>query len=139
MSGSRSRIGRRFAALGERIDDSGDNKHGFRGPLLMFCQDWGIWDAHRRNRVEPKGHRGTLKIDAERRGDWNLIELLVVGNRIRCVANGELVFDFTDQPDMLRESPIGLQLHSNSKPQEFRFRGLVVSREPRDELITLKR
>ena len=27
------------AALGERFTDKGENAHGFKGPLLMFCHD----------------------------------------------------------------------------------------------------
>ena len=123
--------------LGERFTDKGDNKHGFRGPLLMFCHDWGIWDAYRRNRTVPEGHRGTLNVAPERKGDWNLVEVLVTGNRIRFVANGQLVFDFTDKPEMLQPSPIGLQLHSNQRPQEFLFRGLLLTTDPEDKLVTL--
>jgi hypothetical protein len=122
------------AILGEKIADKGGNAFGFRGPLVMFCADWGIWDAHRRNRVVPVG----AGPKAEKVGDWNLIEVLVVGDRIRCVANGTLVFDFTDKPGMLRASPIGLQLHSNDRPQEYRFRGLVLSPNPEDRLVTAK-
>ena len=126
------------AALGERFEDKGDNKHGFKGPLLMFCHDWGIWDAYRRNRIEPANHRGTLKIENENVGKWNQIEILAKGNRIRFVANGKLVFDFTDKPEMLKASPIGLQLHSNNRPQEFRFKGLWISESPGDDLVTLE-
>ena len=126
------------AALGERIEDEGGNAFGFRGPLLMFCHDWGIWDAHRRNRIEPANQKGGLKVASEKKGDWNRIEILVRGNRIRFVNNGELVFDFTDQPEMLQASPIGLQLHKNQKPQEYRFRGLVLTENPEDELVTLE-
>lgn len=122
------------AALGERITDKGDNKFGFRGPLLMFCHDWGVWDAHRRNRIVPRGSGPK----AEKKGAWNLIEILVLGNRIRFVANGKLVFDHTDKPDMLQKSPLGLQLHSNAKPQEYRFRGLLLTENPEDQLITLQ-
>ncbi|NIP93952.1 MAG: DUF1080 domain-containing protein [Akkermansiaceae bacterium] len=126
------------AALGERFEDKGGNRHGFKGPLLMFCHDWGIWDAYRRNRVEPAGQRGPLSNHpAEKKGDWNRIEILVRGNRIRFVANGRLIFDFTDKPAMLQASPIGLQLHSNNRPQEFRFRGLILSTDPADQLVTL--
>jgi type 1 glutamine amidotransferase len=125
------------AVLGEKIEDRGE-PFGFRGPLLMFANDWGIWDAHRRNRVHPPGHEGTWNpAGVEREGDWNRIEILVRGNRIRFVANGKLVLDFTDRPEMLRASPIGLQLHSNDRPQEYRFRGLVLVEDPRDELATL--
>jgi type 1 glutamine amidotransferase len=125
------------AVLGEKIEDKGD-PFSFRGPLLMFANDWGIWDAHRRNRVHPPGHAGAWSpAGVEREGDWNRIEILVRGERIRFVANGKLVFDFTDRPDMLRASPIGLQLHSNDRPQEYRFRGLVLVEDPKDELVTL--
>ena len=132
------------AALGKPFVDKGDRVakgaqgFGFKGPLLMFCHDWGIWDAYRRNRIEPKGHRGTLQIGSEAKGDWNLVEILVKGNRIRFAANGVEVFDFTDEGKMLQASPIGLQLHSNQRPQEFRFRGLVLSANPRDELVSLR-
>ena len=125
------------AALGERFVDKGGNQHGFKGPLLMFCHDWGIWDAYRRNRIEPAGHNGTLTIENENVGRWNQIEILAKGNRIRFVANGKLVFDFTDQPEMLKASPIGLQLHANNRPQEFRFKGLWISDSPGDDLVTL--
>jgi lysophospholipase L1-like esterase len=126
-----------IAALGERIEDEGGNAFGFRGPLLMFCHDWGIWDANRRNRIEPRDQKGAMKITSEKTGGWNSIEILVTGNRIRFVNNGELVFDFTDDPAMLQDSPIGLQLHKNAKPQEWQFRGLVLTETPEDKLLTL--
>ena len=126
------------SVLGERFTDQGENAYGFKGPLLMFCHDWGIWDAYRRNRVEPAGHKGTLVNLTERKGDWNLVEVLVIGDRIRFAANGAQVFDFTDKPEMLKDSPIGLQVHSNGKPQEWRFRGLVLTTNPEDRLITVK-
>jgi hypothetical protein len=126
------------AALGEKITDKGD-AFSFRGPLLMFCQDWGIWDANRRNRIEPAGHAGTWNPkDIEKVGDWNRIEVLVRGDRIRFAANGKLVFDFTDKPGMLKASPIGLQLHSNDRPQDYSFRGLVLVEEPRDQMATVQ-
>lgn len=124
------------AALGERFDDKGDNNFGFRGPLLMFCHDWGIWDAYRRNRIEPKDQKGAIKLDAEKVGDWNSVEILVIGNRVRFAVNGTMVFDFTDAPENLKASAIGLQLHSNQKPQEYRFRGIVISENPEDRMVT---
>jgi hypothetical protein len=122
--------------LGEIIEDKGQ-AFGFRGPLLMFCHDWGIWDAHRRNRIYPPGHKGFYQPGLEKKGDWNQVEILVIADRIRMVGNGELVIDMTDKPEMLKSSPIGLQLHSNGRPQEFRFRGLIVVENPTDELVTL--
>jgi Domain of Unknown Function (DUF1080) len=121
------------AALGEVFTDAGENRFGFKGPLLMFCHDWGIWDAHRRNRIAPVGAGPKV----EKKGEWNLLEFWAKGDRIQCVANGTLVFDFTDKPDMLKKSPLGLQLHSNGKPQEFHFRGLTLTTNPQDMLVTL--
>jgi len=123
------------AVLGEKYTDQGD-PHSFKGPLLMFCNDWGIWDANRRNRVYPAGHAGTLQIKKENIGQWNRIEVLVIGDHIRMVANGDVVIDFTDEPGLLRPSPIGLQLHSNDQPQEFFFRGLVLTEKPSNQLLT---
>ena len=81
---------------------------------------------------------GGWRHPTENVGDWNRIEVLVVGDRIRMVANGQLVIDFTDAQEMLSTSPIGLQLHSNERPQEFRFRGLILSEDPEDQLLTLE-
>jgi hypothetical protein len=69
-------------------------------------------------------------------GDWNRIEILVLDNRIRMAANGELMIDYTDKPELLRESPIGLQIHANSKPEGYHFRGLLLSENPEDRLLT---
>jgi hypothetical protein len=82
--------------------------------------------------------KGTLKLAAEKTGDWNRVEILVIGNRIRFAVNGIMVFDFTDTPEKLQASPIGLQLHSNGKPQEHRFRGLVISEQPEDRMASVE-
>ena len=131
MSPKHSTMHSAVGALGERFADKGDNAHGFKGPLLMFCHDWGIWDAYRRNRVVPAEQKGPVDSAAwEKKGDWNRVEFLVTGNRIRCASNGVEVFDFTDKPEMLQASPIGLQLHSNGKPQEYHFRNILISENP---------
>ena len=122
-------------ALGEKLTDKGD-PHSYKGPLLMFCNDWGIWDANRRNRIYPIG-AGRVDNPAEKVGDWNQIEILVIGDRIRMVGNGRQTIDFTDSPGTLTASPIGLQLHSNNRPQEYHFRGLVLVENPTDKLLTL--
>jgi hypothetical protein len=128
------------AALGEKFEDQGD-AFGFKGPLLMFCHDWGIWDMHRRDRIYPTNQPQDVmwQHPSEKIGDWNRIEMLVVGNRIRVVNNGELIVDFTDKSEMLKASPLGLQLHSNKQPQEYFFRGLILAENPEDQLVTLKK
>jgi len=53
------------------------------------------------------------------------------------VVNGHFAFDWTDPaPELCIAGPIGLQLHSNTVPQEIRFRGLVVVEDPQDVLVT---
>ncbi len=133
MSEKHSTMHSAVAALGEQFTDAGDNSFGFRGPLLMFCHDWGIWDAHRRNRVAPGG----VGWEVEKKGQWNQIEVLVIDNRIRMATNGQPIFDFTDDPQMLLESPIGLQIHSNNQAQEYHFRNLLLTENPTDTLVTL--
>ena len=131
-----SRMHSAVAVLGERTADAG-GAYGFTGPLVMFCQDWGIWEANGRNRLVPAGHSGTLQSPAEKAGEWNRVEVLVKGDRIRCAANGQLIFDFTDEPGRLKPSPIGLQLHGSAARQEYRFRGLVLSTSPQDRLLSV--
>jgi hypothetical protein len=128
-----------IAALGQKHEDNGD-PFGFKGPLLMFCHDWGIWDMHRRNRIYPPSQPQDVmwQHPSEKVGGWNRIEILVLENRIRLVNNGQLIVDFTDKPDMLKTSPIGLQLHGNKHPQEYFFRGLVLVENPKDDVLTLK-
>jgi hypothetical protein len=53
--------------------------------------------------------------------DWNELEILAQGNRIRVVCNGTLIVDWRDpDPWRIRAGPIGLQLHSNPDPQQAR-------------------
>ena len=135
MSDKHSTMHSAVAALGEQFTDAGDNKFGFKGPLLMFCHDWGIWDAHRRNRVVPGGMGG----EVEKKGEWNEIEILVLGDRIRFAANGKEIFDLTDKPELLQACAIGLQLHSNAQPQEYHFRSLLLTENPGDTLVTVRK
>ncbi|WP_186775590.1 alpha/beta fold hydrolase [Rubripirellula tenax] len=127
------------AALGERFTDPG-SEFAFKGPLLMFCHDWGIWGAYTRGRIFPSDQKGPMmEVPWEKDGEWNQIEILVVGNRIRMVANGTVVIDHTETKDELKKCPIALQLHNNKEPQEFHFRGLVAVENPADELLTVKK
>ena len=126
-----------MAVLGEVLEDKG-GPYGFKGPLVMFCNDWGVWDANRRNRVFPPRYPTNWQHPAEIVGNWNRIEVLVRGDHLRAVVNGQLVMDYYEEPGILRSSPIGLQLHANNRPQEFRFRGLVLVDDPSDLLVTAK-
>lgn len=66
------------------------------------------------------------------------MEILLIGDRLRIVANGQLVSDYKAPPGTFKECPLGLQLHSNKTPQKIMFRGLIAVRDPPDSLITMK-
>jgi hypothetical protein len=72
-------------------------------------------------------------------GGWNKLEILAIGNRIQLAVNGQLVADWSDpKPELCEAGPIGLQLHSNpGVAQEVQFRGLILSENPKEELITV--
>lgn len=125
-------------AFGGEKSKQADEEFCFKGPLAMFCKDWGVYDVFGRLRLDPPGHRGVLAHPSEKAGDWNQVEVLVIGDRVRVVNNGQLVSDFKDKDGTFKESPLGLQLHSNRTPQENRFRGLILSKQPEDKLLTAK-
>ena len=79
-------------------------------------------------------------IKAGKQHDWNDMEILAVGDRIRLAVNGKAVLDYTEtDPKTISEGPIGLQLHSNNVPQEIHFKGLELTTFPEeDKLITVK-
>jgi hypothetical protein len=71
--------------------------------------------------------------------DWNHIEVLAQGNRIRFALNGVLISDWREPlPERIKEAPIGLQLHSNPIPQEVQFKNLTLETFPEDKLTTVK-
>ena len=62
----------------------------------------------------------------------------ISSNRIRHVINGKPVVDWSDpKPELCQSGPIGLQLHQNKVSQEVRFRGLILTTDPEDQLITV--
>jgi len=112
-------------------------KHTYAGHLVMFPSDYGMYDLFGRNGLKVDG--GPAK-KVGKQHDWNDIEILAQGNRVRVAVNGTAVVDWRDpEPDRIKEGPIGLQLHSNSKPQEMQFKGLVLETFPKeDKLLTVK-
>jgi hypothetical protein len=124
------------ACLGEKFTDKGD-PFSYKGPLILLCDDWGYYEVNGRKRVAPAGQKGNFKHPAEKIGDWNQIEILVKGDRVRYACNGQLVTDVTEKPGVLKAAPIGLQLHNNKDKQEWHFRGLILSENPQDRLLTV--
>ena len=119
---------------GKKYEKDGE-KYSYQGHLVMFPTHWGFWDLYRRNSIYKDDGRAA-KADNK---DWNKMEILAIGSRIRLAVNGQEVADWSDpQPELCGEGPIGLQLHSNKVPQEVRFRGLILSENPEDRLITVQ-
>jgi hypothetical protein len=124
-----------IALWGKKFEKDAE-KNSYQGHLVMFPSGWGYYDLFRRNSIYRDDGRAA-KAD---NGGWNKMEILAIGNRIRLAVNGELVADWEDpKPELCEAGPIGLQLHSNSVPQEVRFRGLILSENPKDEMATVKK
>ena len=68
--------------------------------------------------------------------DWNLYEIVAVGNRIRTAINGNPC-TVLDDDTMARKGRIGLQVHSGG-PMEVRFRNFQIELNPKLELKTVK-
>lgn len=112
-------------------------QHTYQGHLVMFPSGWGMYDLFRRGGLPVNGAAGK-KVGKQH--DWNDIEILAQGNRIRVAANGVQIVDYRE-PDLstIQQGPIGLQLHSNNVPQEVQFKGLTLETFPKeDRLITVK-
>jgi hypothetical protein len=112
-------------------------KYTYAGHLVMFPSGWGMYDLFGRNGLPVDG--GPAK-KVGKQHDWNDIEILAQGNRVRVAVNGVAVVDWRDPlPDRIKEAPLGLQLHQNDKPQEVHFKGLTLTTFPEDDrLITVK-
>jgi hypothetical protein len=124
-----------IALWGKKYEKDGE-KFSYQGHLVMFPAGWGFYDLFRRNSIYKDDGRAK-KAD---NGGWNKMEILAIGNRIRLAVNGQEVADWSDpKPELCEAGPLGLQLHSNTVPQEVRFRGLILAEDPTDELITVSR
>jgi len=115
-------------------------EYTYQGQLVMFPSGWGLYDLYRRDgKINPSQEIRNVAIKAGKQHDWNDMEILAQGNRIRLAVNGKLVLDWRDpQPELVNEGPIGLQLHSNTVPQEVHFKGLVLTTFPEDKMTTVK-
>jgi hypothetical protein len=123
------------AFWGRRAPDKGD-PYTYAGHLVMFPSGWGMYDLFGRQGLPVDG--GPAK-KVGKQHDWNDLEILAQGNRVRVVVNGTLVVDWRDpEPKRIMEGPIGLQLHSNKVPQEVHFKNLVLTTFPEDKLTTVK-
>jgi len=123
-------------AMWGRVAPEQKDKYTYAGHLVMFPSGYGFFDLYGRGGI----HQNVDKArKVGKQHDWNKMEILAQGNRIRFVLNGVLISDWREPlPDRIKEGPIGLQLHSNTVPQEVQFKGLVLETFPQDKLTTLK-
>jgi hypothetical protein len=122
-----------IALWGKKYEKDGQ-VYSYQGHLVMFPAAWGFYDLFGRNSIYKDDGRAK-KAD---NGDWNKMEILATGHRIRLAVNGQLVADWEDPKlETCIAGPIGLQHHSNKIAQEIRFRGLILSENPEDHLITV--
>jgi hypothetical protein len=125
-----------IAFWGRNAPEKGD-KYTYAGHLVMFPSNWGMYDLFGRNLL-PVDPAPAKKVGKQH--DWNDLEILAQGNRVRVAVNGVQVVDWRDpEPNRIKEAPIGLQLHSNKDPQEVHFKDLTLTTFPtEDKLITVK-
>src|SRR5438067_8960279 len=125
-----------IAFWGRNAPEHGD-KYTYAGHLVMFPSDWGMYDLFGRNGL-PVDPEPAKKVGKQH--DWNDLEILAQGNRVRVAVNGVQVIDWRDpEPRRIQAGPIGLQLHSNKMPQEVQFKDLTITTFPaEDKLLTVK-
>jgi len=124
-----------IAFWGRNAPEHGD-RYTYAGHLVMFPSGWGMYDLFGRNGLPVDG--GPAK-KVGKQHDWNDLEILAQGNRVRVVVNSKPVVDWRDpEPERIKEAPIGLQLHSNKDSQEVHFKNLVLTTFPEDKLTTAK-
>ncbi len=124
-----------IAMWGKLAPEKGDT-FTYAGHLVMFPSGYGFYDLYGRNSIH---NNAAAAQKVGKQHDWNSMEILAQGNRIRFVLNGQAISDWRDpEPDRIKEGPIGLQLHSNKEPQEVQFRGLELETFPEDKLLTVK-
>ena len=69
------------------------SKYTYAGHLVMFPSGWGLYDLFGRNGL-PVDNKPAKK--AGKQHDWNDMEILAQGNRIRLAVNGQAVLDWRD-------------------------------------------
>lgn len=123
-------------AMWGRVAPERGDPYTYAGHLVMFPSNYGFWDLYGRNSIHTNAE---VAKPVGKQHDWNHIEILAQGNRIRVVLNGKQISDWREpEPERIHEAPIGLQLHSNKVPQEVRFKNLVLEAFPEDRLLTVK-
>ena len=78
-------------------------EYTYAGHLVMFPSGYGLYDLFGRNGLPVDG-KPAQKVGKQH--DWNLVEILAQGNRIRVAVNGTQVVDWRDpEPKRIKEGP----------------------------------
>jgi hypothetical protein len=120
-----------------RVASEQNDPATYAGHLVMFPSGWGMYDLYGRTGL-PVDPAPAKKVGKQH--DWNDLEILALGNRVQVAVNGSSVIDWRDpEPNRIKAGPIGLQLHSNTVPQEVRFKDLMLETFPKEQrLLTVK-
>ena len=124
---------------GTVVPDAGNptNKWAIRGPLIAFPVP-AMWDY-----ILDKFLRVLYKTNqtVTSQNEWNKVEILARGNRVRCAFNGVETMEWREaDPSRIVAGPIGIQLHGWNGSQEARYKDIVVETFPKeDKLLTVKR
>lgn len=122
-------------AIWGRLAPEQKDPYTYAGHLVMFPSGYGFYDLYGRRSIH---QNAATARKVGKQHDWNHLEILAQGNRIRFALNGVLMSDWREpEPDRIKEAPIGLQLHSNKEPQEVQFKNLAIETFPEDKLISL--
>ena len=130
-------LGQTGAGEGRRVSKAPEKAIPTPTPAIWSCSR----PAGACGPVRPRGRpgRGRRAGQEGREGkqhDWNQLEILAQGNRVRVAANGVPIIDWRDpKPDRIKEAPIGLQLHSNKDPEEVRFKDITVTTFPPEDKL----
>lgn len=132
----RSEMHSGISLWGKNAPEHGD-PFTYAGHLVMFPSGWGLYDLFGRGGLPPGGGPAQ-KVGKQH--DWNDLEILAVGDRLRVAVNGVEIMDYKEPlPDRIKPGPIGLQLHSNTVPQEVHFKDIFLETNPKvDRLLSVK-
>lgn len=116
---------------------SQETDSSYAGRLIALPPRSGIYDLPEDKKLHDNADKARAVV---RQNEWNRMEILAQGNRIRIVLNGTQITDWRDpEPDQILPGPIGLQLHESNTAQEVRFRKLLLETFPENRLTTLPR
>ena len=123
--------------LGPQSRRSKGDKYTYAGHLVMFPSGWGMYDLYGRNGLPVDGEPAK-KVGKQH--DWNDLEILAQGNRVRVVrqrhARRRLARSGAGRAS--RKARSACSCTPTTVPQEVQFKDLVLTTFPEDKLVTVK-